>query len=46
MQMFAEGTNPLITAQVRLRPEFKKWDIVGLQMISGDRDAVFRAIGI
>ena len=23
-------TNPLITAQVRLRPKFKKWDIVGI----------------
>ena len=22
--------NPLITAQVRLRPKFKKWDVVGL----------------
>ena len=33
--------NPLITAQVRLQPELKKWDIAGLQMISRDLDAVF-----
>lgn len=30
MQMFAEGTNLLITAHVRLRPKFKKRDIIGI----------------
>lgn len=33
--------NPLITAQDRLRPELKKWDIAGQQMISRDLDTVF-----